>query len=454
MKINPKLKHLYSRAGFGLSPATAVGHEQTPIDQVVHILISDAKKSNSTFQSASTNDSSNSMASREKSKKLVGLLGVDWLKKMGSQDAAPLLERMSLFWHGHFACEIKFPALASSYLNSIRKHALGNFKEMVLAISKEPAMLKYLNNNVNRKNSPNENFARELLELFTIGIGNYTEQDIKEAARAFTGWTFSKLSGEFEFKERRHDFGNKTFMGKSGNFDGEDIINIILQQKETATFITTKIYKYFVNDKINSIHVNQLADIFYESDYDIELVMKTLFTADWFYDNENMGTKIKSPIELIAGMTNSLNVEFKNPLVPFTLQKILGQQLFRPPNVAGWKGGKSWIDNSTLLLRLNMANYFFNNADLQYSVKQELDGKSAPKKLRNIGTTLHFDQHLKLIANLNSNEKMELIAELVLQDPSKIDFDELSPFLDYSTEDQKHISLILRLMTMPEYQMC
>ena len=457
MKIDPKLKHLYARAGFGLSPKEAIQFERSSIPQVIDVLFIDAEKaSQEHFSTASGSNSlaSDMMSKRKEEKQLVALLNINWLKRMGSQDAAPLLEKMSLFWHGHFACRIKHPKLAHSYLNSIRLNALGNFKDLVLAIAKEPAMLHYLNNKVNKKSSPNENFARELLELFTIGIGNYSEQDVKEAARAFTGWTFSKKTGEFLFRERTHDFGQKAFMGQTGNLDGEDIINIVLKQKATATFIATKVYKYFVNDRVNSKHVSELADVFYETNYNIEILMRTLFNSDWFYDAKNVGNKIKSPIELVAGMTHSLNIEFRNPVALFKLEKILGQVLFDPPNVAGWKGGKSWIDNSTLLLRLNLANYLFKNAELEYSLKDDLEGDNAPRRLRKLDATVHFDDHLALISRLDSSQKMELLSELVIQNTSKLNLKEIEPYLSNQSEDQKHISLILRLMTMPEYQMC
>ena len=457
MKIDPKLKHLFARAGFGLSPQTAIRYNRSSIPEVIDVLFAKADKAKYVefeLSKDARSKNANSMMAREKGKKLVGLLNIEWLEKMSDQDSALLLERMSLFWHGHFACSTKFPKLAYNYLISIRQNALGNFKDLVIAIAKEPAMLRFLNNNVNKKNSPNENFARELLELFTIGIGNYTEQDIKEAARAFTGWSFSRRTGEFEFKERTHDFGQKNFMGQTGNFDGEDIINIIFQQKATATFIATKVYQYFVNDQVNSKHVDQLADVFYETDYNIEVLMRTLFNADWFYDENNIGNKIKSPIELIAGMTQSLNIEFRNPVALFKLQKILGQVLFDPPNVAGWKGGKSWIDNSSLLLRLNLANFLFQNGELQYSVKEDLEENTTPRRLKKLDATLNFDDHLNLINSMESNQKMKTLCELIIQDSDSINLDKLQPYLDTNNETQKSISLIIRLMTMPEYQMC
>jgi uncharacterized protein (DUF1800 family) len=194
---------------------------------------------------------------------------------MSNPNHSALLEKMTLFWHGHFACTIKVGMLAAQQLNSIQQHALGNFRDLVLAIARDPSMIRFLNNQQNKKRQPNENFARELMELFTIGRGFYTENDVKEAARAFTGWS-SNLSGEYVFRERQHDFGEKRFMNKRGNFDGTDIIDILLERRETAHFITKKIYQYFVNEKVNERRLEQLAAGFYDKNYDIKWLMQTI----------------------------------------------------------------------------------------------------------------------------------------------------------------------------------
>src|SRR5262249_34193319 len=186
-------------------------------------------------------------------------------------------------------------------LDVIRRNALGNFGDLLKEVSKSAAMLFFLNNQQNRKDHPNENFAREVMELFTMGRGNYTEQDIKEAARAFTGWG-ANAGGEFVFRKFQHDTGEKTVLGKSGNFDGDNIIDILIENKQTARFITRKIYRYFVNDEVNEAIVDKLANKFYQSNYDISELMKEIFSSDWFYDPKNIGSRIKSPVELIVGI--------------------------------------------------------------------------------------------------------------------------------------------------------
>ncbi len=214
-------------------------------------------------------------------------------------------------------------------------------------------MLNFLNNQQNQKAHPNENFAREVMELFTMGRGNYTEKDVKEAARAFTGWS-ARFNGEFMFRPFFHDDDEKIFLGKKGNFDGDDILNIILEQQQTATFITQKIYRYFVNDEVDKDIIAGLSKSFYQSNYNIKTLMKNIFTSDWFYNEKNIGCKIKSPVELLAGIRRMLPMQLDNDNIQLLLQNALGQILFYPPNVAGWQGGNAWIDSSTLMLRLRI----------------------------------------------------------------------------------------------------
>ncbi|MDB5233313.1 MAG: hypothetical protein JWR44_306, partial [Hymenobacter sp.] len=223
-----------------------------------------------------------------------------WMDRMATSPAQ-LREKMMLFWHGHFACRVRQPDAALSLHNAMRKYALVKFPDLLLAVSREPAMLQFLNNQQNRKEHPNENFAREVMELFTLGRGNYTEQDVKEAARAFTGWGYD-YQGNFKFREREHDAGPKTFLGKTGNLTGEDVLTHILEQPAAATFLTTKIYRFFVNDVPNPAHIELLAVAFRKSGYDIADLLERMFSADWFYEPANVGTHIKSPVELLAGI--------------------------------------------------------------------------------------------------------------------------------------------------------
>ncbi|MCB0382548.1 MAG: DUF1800 domain-containing protein, partial [Psychroserpens sp.] len=293
-----------------------------------------------------------------------------WLNRLVTTNQL-LREKMTLFWANHFVCQDNNIFHVQQYNNTLRQHALGNFGDFVKAISKEAAMLKYLNNKQNRKLSPNENFARELMELFTLGEGHYSEADIKESARAFTGYSHN-FEGEFVFRKFQHDFDFKTFFGHTGRYNGDQIIDLILEQKQCARFICRKIYSYFVNDVINEDNVEELATVFYK-DYNIENLMRHLFMADWFYHESNIGVKIKSPIEFLVGISRTVPIEYQKTKDVLKIQKLLGQILLNPPNVAGWKGGKSWIDSNTIMLRLKLPSILLANAKISIKEKGEFE---------------------------------------------------------------------------------
>ena len=457
-----KLLHLHWRAGFGLSPKELEQKSKKSIQLEVEQLVKKAKK-NTNMKGVempfSSRESLLTMNKEErkkfivKSRQLVDDMNIKWVEYMSKTDN-PLLERMSLFWHDHFACRIRQPHLALDYMNGIRAHSLGNFRDLLLAVSKSAAMLRYLNNQQNKKRKPNENFAREVMELFTIGRGNYTENDVKEGARAFTGWT-SGLKGEFRFRKSWHDEGEKTFMNTTGNFGGEDIINIILARKETAIFLTTKIYKYFVNQRINEKRIQSLADYFYKNDYDIGKLMTKIFTSSWFYNDENIGTKIKSPIDLLVGLMKVVDVKFKKKKVILVYEKILGQVLFNPPNVAGWSDGKAWIDNSTLLFRMNFVGILFDHVEVSMKVKEEFEALVQNKSVKRFKVDISV---ASLVKSYSKEQREDIFKKMTTEliQPS-VRFDE-SFIHEYTINDGTKAdyikSLALRLMSLPEYQLC
>ena len=298
-------------------------------------------------------------------------LNLTWLNQMINSEAQ-MREKMSLFWHGHFACRVINIFFQQQLLNIVRENALGNFGDLLREVSKSPAMLSFLNNQQNKKQHPNENFAREVMELFTMGRGNYTENDIKEGARAFTGWGFN-LQGEFVDRPFVHDTGSKTFLGKNGNFNGDDIIDILLEQKQTAKFITQKVYRYFVNDTPDPTKIEWLANRFYQSGYDIKKLLEDIYTSDWFYNDKNIGTRIKSPVELLVGIRRLIPMELQKPEMQLLFERALGQILFYPPNVAGWPGGKNWIDSSALMLRMRIPQILTDADDFVVKPKDDDD---------------------------------------------------------------------------------
>ena len=388
-------------------------------------------------------------------------LNLRWLDEMINSEAQ-LREKMSLFWHGHFACRVINSYYQQELLQTIRENALGNFKDLLRAVSKSASMLQFLNNQQNRKQHPNENFAREVMELFTMGRGHYTETDVKEAARAFTGWAFD-LKGEFIFRRQQHDVGSKTLLGRTGDFDGDAVLDILLEQKQTARFITRNIYKFFVNEKVDEAKVEWLSIRFYQHDYDIKKLFGDIFTSDWFFDEKNIGTRIKSPVELLAGIRRLLPLKLENDQSQLLFQRALGQTLFFPPNVAGWPGGKNWIDSSSLMLRLRIPQLIAANEapdirpkgddDLQMGMMME-----AAKKLKAAvkGATAEIDwSAVNAVFEKTPREKLlKQISATVLQTRSAVSNELLSRYLNNESRENYIKSAIVNLMCTPEYQLC
>jgi hypothetical protein len=269
----------------------------------------------------------------------------------------PLQEKMALFWHGHFAsneAKVRDYRKLLAQLELFQKQGTGNFRDLTVAVAQDPAMLAFLDAGVNVKGASNENFAREIMELFTMGVGNYTEKDIREAARAFTGWNF--VDTKFVVNKDQHDDGEKTFLGHTGRLDGVDVIDIIMQQPATADFIAAKIYRYFVRQELSPELQKQLGATLRQSHYEITPLLEKIFLSRDFYSRASVGAQIKSPVQLAVSTYRKLG-QTNIPGVPDfnSATAALGQQLFSPPTVAGWAGGQSWITPGLLLERGNFA---------------------------------------------------------------------------------------------------
>jgi hypothetical protein len=279
-----------------------------------------------------------------------------WADRMVSTDR-PLQEKMALFWHGHFATgadKVRDYRKMLVQLELFHQKGTGNFRELLIAVAQDPAMLVFLDAGQNVKGAPNENFGREVMELFTMGVGNYSEHDIREAARAFTGWTNDDL--RFKLDEAKHDTGEKEFLGRRGNFDGVDILNIILDQKVTANFMAGKIYRYFARDDLSPVLQERLGAVLRENDYELRPLLRTIFLSRDFYSEPSVGTRIKGPVDLIVSLCRELGLK-RLPGVPDFNSSCgeLGQVLLNPPTVAGWAQGRSWITPGMLLARGNLA---------------------------------------------------------------------------------------------------
>ena len=453
-----QIKHLYSRAGFGLAFADKKAVEHDSVKRAVKDLFKASEtdepinviQGNTDYAVLMKDDILAKKQFLQQQRQQEKDLNLAWINKMSTTDAV-LREKMTLFWHNHFACRSN-NALYAQQLNNIhREHVLGNFREMVLEVSKSPAMLQFLNNQQNHKGHPNENFARELMELFTIGRGNYTEQDVKESARAFTGWGFDK-DGVFKMRPFLHDDGQKTFLGKTGNLTGEDIINQLLEQKQTAYFISNKLYKYLVNEIPVPAHVNAMADIFYQNNYEIKPLLEYVFTADWFYDDNNIGNMIKSPVEFIVGLNRQFYITYQRPEVLLEFQRTLGQILFNPPNVAGWPGGRNWIDSSSLMYRLKIPSIVLNGGLIDFTGKADPEDEAYLATVRNRQSAVNtkvqsqpdWDKFLQAMPKNLSNAA---IAQFILEP-------KLSPVIQSAIQQSTDIkTMAIELVSTPEYQL-
>jgi uncharacterized protein (DUF1800 family) len=276
-----------------------------------------------------------------------------WVQEM-LVTPSPLTERMTLFWHNHFVSsqqKVRVARLLYDQNVLLRANALGNFGDLLHAASKDPAMVIYLDSVQNRKGTPNENFAREVMELFTLGEGHYSEQDVKEAARAFTGWSLDRDTGTFMFRPRLHDDGVKTVLGTTGHLDGDDVLDVLLKQPSTAQFVTAKLWREFVSPDPDPQEVARIATHFRASHYDIKVALRDLLTDDAFYAASNRAALTKGPVDIVVGTLHTLDIAPAQAL-PFAVATAgMGQNLFSPPNVKGWPGGESWVNTNTLLAR-------------------------------------------------------------------------------------------------------
>jgi len=288
-----------------------------------------------------------------------------WMAEMLTT-ASPLSEKMVLFWHNHFTSslrKVRMPLLVYRQHMTLRRHALGNFGELLHALARDPAMLIYLDGVASRKGQPNENFARELMELFTLGEGRYGEQDVREAARAFTGWSIDRNTGEFLFRPALHDDGVKTVLGVSGPHDGAAVLDILLARPETAEFIVAKLWREFVSMEPEPGEVRRIAGLFRSSGYDIRAALRGLLTADAFYAPRHRGNLVKSPVDLVVGTLRQFRMAVADPLPYALVAGRLGQDLFAPPNVKGWPGGETWINATTLLSRRQFLENVFRGSE-------------------------------------------------------------------------------------------
>jgi uncharacterized protein (DUF1800 family) len=295
-----------------------------------------------------------------------------WLYRM-LYTANPLREKLTLFWHNHFAtsnAKVNNVAFMLGQFDLLRKNALGNFRTLLQDMSKDPAMLVWLDTSLSKKSMPNENYARELMELFSLGIGNYTEKDIREGARAFTGWGIKE--GKAIYNEEEHDPGQKTILGQTGKWQGTDMVRICLEQKAAPLFIVSKLYRFLVSETIapSPELLAPLAKQFKESDYDFGNLVKTVLRSNHFYSPQVYRTRVKSPVDFALGIVHALEGHLGTTALAQSLEE-LGQKIFYPPSVKGWDGGPAWLNGQTLLTRQNLALALTSTEDNRFGNKTD-----------------------------------------------------------------------------------
>lgn len=455
-----KIKHLFSRASFGLTVAEMQALALIPPEQAVEALLADSAPpeppgdwvsepfDRRAFRQMSREER---QAWRQLNRRRINEMRGWWLELMMSS-AMNLREKMTLFWHGHFTSDIRSIELAQFlYLQNAtwRKHALGNFRDFLKDMYKDPGMLFYLNGVQNRASHPNENFARELLELFTMGIGNYTEQDIKEAARAFTGWQVDTINLTSYINERLYDRGTKTFLGRTGNFYGDHIIDIILEQEVTARFICRKLYEFFVSRELNQEFIDELAKTFRDNDYEIKPVLRQMFTSDFFYSDQVVASLIKSPVEMAVSNARMFSVKEINLRYLLRGTHDLGHDLLNPPNVAGWPGQRSWISPTTYVGRNALSESFVSGSSGRGRAPIKFDPLEFGYSYQTTNARDLLDaaiDHL-LLMPIKDQTRESLLASLVgTADPNDWS-------LAYAGADRQVVAFLVHLVRLPEFHL-
>ena len=421
--------HLLWRAQFGASAeeielATAAGLEKT-LDRLIT-----PQQESSEFQSS---DRLLRQAAIDTGN--IDHLKAWWLYRM-LNSANPLVEKVSLFWHNHFAtsnAKVGSVEHMAAQNDLIRREAVGSFRMLLSGMARDVAMLIWLDSNANRKRQPNENFAREVMELFSLGVGNYTEQDIKEAARAFTGWHLR--DDKFWFNQRQHDLTQKTILGKTGNFGGEEVVNICLEQAACPRFLATKLLSTFVMPRPDKRVVEQLAQRIRTHDFQMTPVFRELFGSALFFNADVRRSIIKSPLELVLGAYRALG---NRPNLQATIRLLanLGQDVFEPPTVKGWEGGRLWIHSATMLQRANFAPALTSGTNLGTIVDPESVLASGGRKTS--GDVVSYYTDLLLSGDVDQASREQLIDYLRKAE---------------GESGSRSRGLIQLIMSMPEYQL-
>ena len=367
-----------------------------------------------------------------------------WLQRM-TYSARPLQEKMTLFWHGILTSSFGKTGRGPQMLEQnqlFRREGMGRYDALLKAVSRDPAMMIYLDSRSNKKAAPNENYSRELMELFSLGIGNFTEEDVRESARAFTGWQLRRKT-EFLFNRSQHDFGVKRFLGQAGNFDGDDIVDIIMAQPAAAEYICSRLWSFFAYPDPEPELISRLAGIFSRNNKQIRPVVRAIFESEEFYSDRAVGSLVKAPAELAAGTVRTLGIDTNFRPLDRPIES-MGQTLFVPPNVAGWPGGAAWLNSSALLQRINLANAVATarSGPMRFDTAALLDGRD----LKDAGELVGFLGDLLLGGRLREPERRLLTSFLESLN---------NPAFGLAGEpmEEKLRSVVYLLLASPDYQL-
>jgi len=419
----PAAMHLLRRAGFSPSEAEIRAALDLGPSKTVEQLVNNH---NDSPRARELDGLADAIATRDD---IQGLRGW-WLHKM-RHTRRPLHARMAVFWHNHFATsneKVRSASMMLTQLRTFERHALGRFGELLKAVARDPAMIVWLDGQQNTRGRPNENFARELFELFTLGVGNYTERDIKEAARAFTGW--HQRGGRFYFAVSEHDEGVKHVLGESGKLDGDDCLRVSLSQPAAAAFLAARLLREFLTPNPSSELVEAVAAELRDTEFDIAATLKTLLASEAMFDPRHRGVRIKSPVEFATGIARSLDLRVPAERLADAVSE-MGQRLFEPPSVKGWDGHRAWLNSATMLVRLNAAARAVQSGDNGLGFDA-----AAMRQTYNVGN----DDVIAFCENLTLNGAA----------PDSIHRQLLTV---KGNEDEKMRSALRLLLSSPEYQM-
>lgn len=432
-----KVAHLLRRAGFGYSAAELDQYTALGFQGAVDLLLN--------YDQVDDSSTDQLLSGLELDLTKVEDAKFWWLTRM-LNTRRPLQEKMTLFWHTHFATAASKVGSAQLMLQQIqlfRDNALPNFEALLQKVTRDPAMLIWLDNRENRKGAPNENYAREVMELFTLGIGNYTEDDVKQGARAYTGYTLDK-NKSFVFVARGHDAGQKTFLGQTGNFDADDALGILVRQPAAARFITGKLFRFFVYDSPSSDTLDRLAATYTSSGFDMRAVMRDILTGPEFLSPGAFHACVKQPVDLLVGSLKALDAQNVGRDATQILRR-MGQDLLNPPDVSGWKGGSMWVNSSTLFERFSLANRLATARDAAKPYFVDVPGAISARGLSAPEDVVDYYLHLLVDDDATPEARQALL-------------DYLNPDGSFSLDDDRSIDQKIRgmlhlVMSMPSYQL-